>query len=64
MAALPGVVAAILGGPDRGDLAPRAPKPQEAKGDVYVYFNHDRGGAAPCDGAGFAAVVARDPHPP
>ncbi len=39
-------------------------KPQEAKGDVYVYFNNDRGGAAPCDAAGFAAVVARDPHPP
>jgi hypothetical protein len=31
---------------------------------VYVYFNNDRGGAAPCDGAEFAAVVARDPHPP
>ena len=39
-------------------------EPQEAKGDVYVYFNNDQGGAAPCHGTEFAAVVARDPHPP
>jgi len=31
---------------------------------VYVYFNNDQGGAAPCHGTEFAAVVARDPHPP
>jgi uncharacterized protein YecE (DUF72 family) len=39
-------------------------KPQETQGDVYVYFNNDRGGAAPGDGAGFAAAVARHPRPP
>ena len=27
--------------------------------DVYVYFNNDQGGAAPRDGAAFAAAVAR-----
>ncbi len=39
-------------------------KPQEAEGlDVYVYFNNDQGGAAPCDGAAFAAVT-RQGHAP
>ena len=68
LAALPRVVAAVLGGPDRGDLAPKdqePQKPQEAEGlDVYVYFNNDQGGAAPRDGAAFAAAVARHGSPP
>ena len=40
-------------------------EPQEAEGlDVYVYFNNDQGGAAPRDGAAFAAAVARHGRPP
>ena len=39
--------------------------PQEAEGlNVYVYFNNDQGGAAPRDGAAFAAAVARHPRAP
>ena len=39
--------------------------PQEAGGlNVYVYFNNDQGGAAPRDGAAFAAAVARHPRAP
>ncbi len=33
-------------------------RPQGAEGlDVYVYFNNDQGGAAPRDGAAFAAAA-------
>ena len=39
--------------------------PREAEGlNVYVYFNNDQGGAAPRDGAAFAAAVARHPRAP
>ena len=39
-------------------------EPQEAEGDVFVYFNNDQGGAAPRDAAAFAAAVARQGRPP
>ncbi len=39
-------------------------EPPEAKGDVYVYFNNDQGGAAPSDGSEFTAAVARHGRSP
>ena len=67
LAALPRVVAAILGEPDRGDLAPKntqeTQEPQEAKGDVYAYFDDDRAAPRPAEQIELAAAVARQGRP-